>query len=246
MVQAAMGPSSQAVISKTTVVKELGFDPEAELKNREEDLKISVEMAVREAEGQAEAMGAASLINASYAADAQIENANRMEQGQQESAQKRDTMRGKQKAINAEGVAQEVQMFAQNRGADTSQMSLPNFILNLTQRFARLTTMFPDEFKIRMLAMKNAMPSLYQEIYQNLKEMNLIAADVMPDLQMAQAVTPGELPAYSQGGSSAEDQPSPAELGASPEAVEPVATPINNPIKPLPAQKPPRSPNAPI
>ena len=70
------------------------------------------------------------------------------------------------KEQNAQAVSDEVSALAQQTGK-TQEISLPNFLLILTQRFARLAKMDQEEFKIRMLAMKNSMPSLYQEIYNN-------------------------------------------------------------------------------
>jgi hypothetical protein len=87
-----------------------------------------------------------------------------------------------------------------------------------------------------MLAMKNSTPSMYQEIYGNLKEMNVIIADTLPDMATIQKYTPGQIPSATQGDVYGEQPPGPAEVGAD---VGVVAEPTQ-----LPEQRPPRSPSA--
>ena len=70
--------------------------------------------------------------------------------------------------------------------------------------------------------------------------MNLIEADLAPNIETAQQYTPGELPTYSQGETYAETPPSVSEIGANSNVV----TQEYN--KPLPESKPPVSPNAPV
>ena len=85
------------------------------------------------------------------------------------------------------------------------------------------------------------MPLMYGEIYNNLKEMNLIEADLSPNLQDVQKYTPGEIPSNTQGDTLATDPPSDSEFGA--------ATPAQSGIEagnPLPEVRPPRSPKSPI
>ena len=78
--------------------------------------------------------------------------------------------------------------------------------------------------------------------------MNLIAADLMPDLRVAQVHTPGELPTYSQGENSSGVPPTPAEQGTTPGVgVKPAGAPKPAPTpNPLPQQRPPRGNNASI
>lgn len=238
MIDAARGSSSTSLVSKTTATKELGFDPIEEFENRAHDLKQSVELAVREAEGQAEASGAATLIDAAYRADAEIDTRDRMEMHEREAQVKRDEELRMQSEENAQGVEGDVAGVAEKSGRDVNKVSLPNLILQLTYRFARLAKIDVDEFKIRMLAMKNSTPSLYNEIYRNLKEMNLIQADTMPNINEAQKMTPGELPSYSQGDQYASEPPTSVEIGSDSGAIkqQPTASP-----NPLPEAKPPRS-----
>jgi hypothetical protein len=242
MVNLAMGPKSDSLVSATTMVKELGLDPDSEFKTKTEELNKMIELRVREAEGTAEANGTAGVVAAMYQADAQIENQNRLEMRTRESQMSRDKKMEGFKEENSQAVTDEVGMKAQEGGQDPATISIPNLILNLTNRFTRLSKVDPDEFKLRMLSMKNSTPNLYQEVYNNLKEMNLIAADVMPDLAMAQAYTPGSIPATEQGGMTAEQPPSPVELGADTIA----ATPMIDNVQSMPEQRPPRSATSPI
>jgi len=244
MINASQGPSSEASVSKRTTTKELGFDPDEEYDNRAAELKESIELKIREAEGDAEAQGASMLINSTYQADAEIEGRNRMEQHERESQADRDEEFRMQSEDNAVGVEDEVTALAKSTGKDPNQILLPNLILNITQRFMRLAQIDVNEFKLRMLAMKNSVPSLYQEIYKNLKEMNLIQADTLPDLAVAQKMTPGEIPTYNQGDQYADETPSPVEIGANPNTLP--APSANEPINSLPEARPPRSASAPI
>ena len=239
LIQACQQPSSQAIVSKTTVQKEIDLDPEKEYKNLTNELKRRTELAVQEAEGQAEAQGAATVINALYGADAQVEQQRRIETAQKDTQAKRDQANATQSEQNAEGVQQEVAGMAQSKGHDPQTISVPNLILVLTQRFARLIKIDPDEFKIRMLAMKSATPSLYEEVYRNLKEMNLIHADVAPANGQEDPQQQGQVPQHTQGDDSAESPASPAAANANP-------TVVSKPGRPLPEQKPPRSPSSPI
>jgi hypothetical protein len=227
MIQATQGGTAQALFSKSTVTKEFGYDPDKEYELKQQELKKTIETAVQEAEGQAEAQGAASVISALYQADAQMENQKRMEQHDRKNVADRDDAMQKEKMQNVANVEQEAISLANG-----SQISVPNLILILTQRFARLASINMDEFKIRMIAMKNSTPNLYHEVYNNLKEMNLIQADTMPNMEEVQKLTPGQIPQYSQGDENADAQPSPAEAGPAPAAQV---------LQPLPEVKPPMS-----
>ena len=240
MIQMATTMGADSIISKPTVQKELDIDPNKEYKNIQEDLKRRVELKVQEAEGAAEAQGAAAIINSLYAADAQIEGQNRLKMNQSESMAKDNVEDQRQSDQNAQGIQSEVSQLATNVGKDPQTISLPNLILLLTQRFAKLSKIDPDEFKLRMLVMKNSTPSLYDEVYRNLKEMNMIAADTLMGVQTAETATTGQVPNYSQGNVNSNVPPGTAEVGADPQAIPPSDNPT------LPEQRPPRSPKAPI
>ena len=246
MLDSSRGRASDALVSKKTVTKELGFDPDEEFDNRAAELKETIELRIREAEGDAEAQGISSLINSTYQADAEIETRNRMEQNDREAQASRDEELRMQSENNAVGVQDEVSALAESKGKSADQVALPNLILNLTQRFMRLAQIDVNEFKLRMLAMKNATPSLYQEIYKNLKEMNLIQADTLPDIAEAQKMTPGELPSYNQDDQYAAESPSPVEIGAVPNSLPQAQAPAATPIQALPEARPPRSASSPI
>lgn len=230
MMRNASEDPSVSLISRTTMQKELGLEPEREYKLKEQELKRMIELKVRAAEGEAEASGSAMVVNAMFAADAELAQRSKSEQNEREYQATREQMTEQEKQMNAEGVAGETTEMAQTQGFDPGQISLPNLIMILTARFSRLAASDPEEFKIRMLAMKNSMPSLYQEIYRNLKEMNVILADTKPDLETIQKYTPGQIPSNTQGDVYGEQGPGPAEIGANPEVVA------------LPEQRPPRSP----
>ncbi len=235
MMSAAMRPSSEALVSRTTATREMGFDPVEEFKNINEELKQIIELRVKESEGNSEAQGAGSLISAMFQADSMMENQKRTEMHQRDMQAIRDQQKQQQSDQNAQGVQQEVQYLSQQAQLPEpvmAQMSIPNFLLVLTQRFARLATVDVNEFKIRMLAMKNSTPSLYGEIYNNMKEMNLIQADLLPDLEAVQQYTPGQVPQNAQGDTYAQEPTDPIEAGASPAYAA------------LPEQKPPMSPNS--
>jgi len=240
MLNAAVGPAEGRLFSKSTAVKELGFDPKNEFAKQMEELDRMVEMKVREAEGAAEAAGTSSIISAMYAADADSENRRRTEMHDRENQADRDKYRTSQSEESAQGATDEVASVATPEQQQV--VSMPNLILILTNRFARLTKIDPDEFKIRMLNMKNSMPNLYSEVYNNLKEMNLIQADLMPDLAAVQKYTPGEIPSNIQGDTLANEQPSAIEAGAT----TPAQTNLGPQTKPLPEVLPPRSPKSPI
>lgn len=246
MVQLAEQQGSDAMVSKPTVMRELGLDPEKEYEWIQEDLKKRLELKVQEAEGLAEAQGAGQVINALYAADAQIEQTKRMQSNQQEAAAKTDEENLQASEANTQGVGQDVMALAGQKGINPQVVSVPNLILIITQRFAKLSKFDPDEFKIRMLAMKSSTPSLYEEVYKNLKEMNLIALDTIPELSMvakattAQNQDPSVMPQFSQGADTAQTPASSAEVGATPGVVG------STPTQGLPEARPPRGNNAQI
>jgi hypothetical protein len=230
MVNAALGSEADSLISQTTVIEELDFDPQKEYKRKEEELKRRIELRIKETEGLAEAQGAGNLISAMYQADAQMESQSRIEMHQLKNQEQRDKMNAQRSEQNSQGVVQEVDSLAQQGGQSPQSIALPNLILVLTQRFARLASIDKNEFKIRMLAMKNSMPNLYEEIFTNLKEMNLIEADLAPSLATVGRFMPGQIPSNAQGDVTAETPPDPVEIGANPGA-----------IAALPEVRPPRS-----
>jgi len=240
IVEAALGPASKSLMSKTTVTKELGFDPEQEYELKLKELKKNIELTIEEMEGEATAQGSAAVVNSMYQADAQAANADRLEVHDRESQGKREEMDVQMHEEGANAIADEVAIAAQKKNLDPPSIPIPNLILMLTQRFAIAAKTNPDEFKMRMLIMKNTTPALYQEVYNNLKELNIIQADLTPDLQVAQKMTPGELPVYNQGDVGAESPPSVAETGP------PQGFNQQKYTKQLPEAKPPVSQNAPI
>jgi len=240
IVDAALGSASKTLISKTTVIKELGFDPEQEYELKLKELKKNIELEIEEMEGAATAQGSAAVVNAMYQADAQAANTDRLEVHDRESQGKREEADVQMHEEGSNEIANEIAAAAAKRGLAAETIPTPNLILMLTQRFAIAAQTNPDEFKMRMLIMKNTMPMLYQEVYNNLKELNIIQADLTPDLQAAQKMTPGELPVYNQGEIGAETPPSPAETGQAPGANGQQYT------KQLPEARPPVSQNAPI
>jgi len=232
MLRDATGDPATSLISRTTMQKELGIDPEREFKLKEAELKKIIEMKVRAAEGEAEAAGSAMVINAMFEADAQLASQSKQDQNNREYQMSRDMAMQNAQQQNAQGVEQDARKLEKETGYKMGTVSIPNLIMILTSRFARLAEMDPTEFKIRMLAMKNSTPSLYQEIYQNLKEMNVIVADTTPDIKMVQKYTPGQIPSASQGDIYGDQPPGEAEVGLD--------------IAAIPEQKPPRSENAQI
>ena len=239
MIQLADQQGSDAMISKPTIMRELALDPDKEYQYIQEDLKKRFELKVQEAEGLAEAQGAGAVINALCAADAQIAQEKRIESNQNEAAQKRDVENRQASEQNVQGVIQDVSTLAASKGTNPATISVPNLIMLLTQRFMRLGNYDVNEFKIRMLIMKNTTPALYEEVYKNLKQAHLIALDTIPELQIIDKVLSrvnsqqGVVPQYSQGNDTAETPATPSSAGSSLNAA--------NEIKGLPEARPPRS-----
>lgn len=242
MVNAAMGSVAQSLLSRTTTVKELGFDPEKEFEFKIKELRQMLELLIEEQEGTATAQGSGSVINAMYTADSEAAHKDRLEIHDRESQGKRDEATQGMEDEKSDQVAQEIDIAATRKGVQPGQVTVPNLIMMLTHRFSILAQTDPEEFKMRMLLMKNTMPQTYSVVYNNLKEMNLIKADLTPDIPTAQQLTPGELPSYTQGDSHAETPPNRAELGPD---TSTVAQPKQY-NKPLPEASPPVSNSAPI
>lgn len=217
---------SASLLSRTTAIKELGFDPVVEYENKIKELNQYAEVALQENKTQAEATGAAQVIQAMFQAEAQVESQNKMNAVQQKANEDQAKARDQAAQDNAQQVMTDMTTL-QPQAAQ--QVNVGKLIMILTDRFAKLQASNPTEFKVRMLAMKNSTPGVYEEVYKNLKEMNVIQADTMPNIEAAQLYTPGTLPVVEQGGTTAEDPSSPVEQGAD--------------VQPLPAQKPPRTEN---
>ncbi len=207
-----------------------------------EEVKKMTEILTLKAEGQAEAQGAAMVINALFQADAQSEGQSRTEKHVTEKQTKNDVQRQTEAQQTSQQTSMEAATIAQGQGVDPQTMSVPDFILLVTRRLNNLAKHDPEDFKIRMLSMKNSNPSLYQEVYKNLKEMNVIAADTMPDLAQVQENTPGEIPQFAQGDTSGDTPASPVEQGASSPGSSPVVAKPNT--RPLPVSQPPQGANA--
>jgi hypothetical protein len=225
---------SSAILSKPSIMRELGLDPDKEYKEIQNDLKKRLELQVQEAEGIAEAQGAAAVINSLYAADAQIESSKRLKSNQDEASQKHDQETQQVSEQNAQNVGQDVAMLAVNAGKNPTTISIPNLIMVLVNRFSKLARYDENEFAVRLLSMKNSTPSLYEEVYKGLREMNLIKADTMPAMT-PQNVATGQIPQYSQGDLTAETSPDTSTAGSDPNAVNAME------MQGLPEQRPPRN-----
>jgi len=241
MVNAALGSAAKTLISKTTTIKELGFDPEQEFENKTKELRQILELLIEEVEGEATAQGAGAVINAMYSADAEASHKDRLEIHDREAQQKRDDATRGMEEERAVEVSKEIDAAGEKKGVPAGTVTLPNLIMLLTHRFSILAKTDKEEFKMRMLLMKNSMPEAYAVVYNNLKEMNLIEADLTPNIETAQQYTPGELPSYMQGETHSETPPNIAELG-------PDSSSVNKGSynKPLPEARPPVSDKAPI
>jgi hypothetical protein len=169
-----------------------------------------------------------------------MENQKRVEMHQKNRKQEQDDEANKNKGQNAQAMEQDAQAAGAPQG-----IQLNKLIFLLTTRFARLADVDPTEFKIRLHALKQSMPTMFTEVYRNLQEMNLIKADLIPDIEKEKELTadtaPGTIAPTTQGGTTAMDQPSPAEGQLKIQTIgsEVVA-------KPLPEQLPPRRVDSPI
>ena len=232
LVNGASGPASGRLFSKTTALKEMDFDPEKEMENIENELKDTLEIQIREAEGNAEAQGAGQIVAALFNVDANYEAQKRDQSKQGEARKEQDKATEVQRNQTVPGMQQEVAQL-------NPQISLPEFIYGLTRNLARLAQIDPNEFKIRMVGLKQSMPNLFTELYRNLQEMKVIEADLLAEIPTPsdRAVQPGLIPTYTQNDVTAQEQPGPAERGMDPKQLE-----VGR-AGPLPEQKPPRGDN---
>jgi len=247
ILSAASGSPSDAVISKHTAVKEMGYDPDIEYERRQSELDDMVQLRIAESKGNAKATGEARIIDAIFAAEADMENQNRREIGERKKYEQQMKMNEKRQRENADYINQEVNTLAGQSGITSESVSIPDLIMRLTERFAVMSKVAPDEFTMRMMSMKASTPTLFEEVYNNLREKNLIEADLIPNLAMAQDKTPGEIPQYVQGDQTATDAPTQVESFASPGVAgdEAAAISKNNTAaaKPNPEVMPPRRKN---
>ncbi len=226
-------------ISLETALRELDLDPDVEYRQILDEVKKQTEVNTRKAEGQAEADGAAMVTGAMFQADAQFEAQQRSEMHNREQQSKNEEVRSKDMEERAAGAQEEMQTLSNGQGiADPNnpagpQMSVTNLIAVLTRRFANLAQVDKEEFKMRMLNMKNSSPNLYGEVYDNLIEANVIAAEVDP-ASTGPSNASGEEGAPSAPSGGKEDS---AGGGGGGEAGAPTGNP-------LPEAKPPQGPNA--
>jgi hypothetical protein len=217
MANLASAPPADRKVSGTTVVEELGLDPKIERKNIEDEINNATKLMIRSSEISAIAQGNASLINSRYNADSQAEYNMRNDsnyQKYQEIKAKNDNLALDKKYND---IRREV--------GGTENISIPQVLMNVTIRMQQIASIAPEEFKGRMLVIKNTMPNLYSEIYKNLTEMNVIAGDLLGNVPQPTQEQPPEQSQPPSG----QDQP----IGQ--------AMP-----QPLPEQRPPRSDNAQI
>lgn len=224
-----------SLFSGETAIKEFGFDPAKEAKNKEKELKDRIELKTREAEGMAEAQGAGSIISALFQADAQMEQQKRVDMHNKNINKETSEENNKARNQATEGISQDLDQ------QKMVQVDPAQLILILTQRFARLASSDPEEFKIRLFAMKQSMPHMFDEVYRNLKELNLMDADLLTKLKPNRDTGDINVQPAQMGDVSADEQPATTEAVASVDAATaamemPAITP-----KPLPEQRPPRN-----
>ena len=237
LLKAAMAPASERIISRDTVIKEFGFDPNEEYEKIKEEVKKAAELRVDQYKADAEAQGEAAIINSVFAADAESEFEARKETHAREDQSKRDEYRTREQEMNAMEIQDELA-----RGFITKHVkSIPDFIFKLTKALDLLRLTNQQEFRTRMLSIKSSSPLLYNEVYNNFKEMNVIEADLAPNMETVQKNTPGEVPSFMQGETTGQEPASLAEQGATQSGAFP-----GEYNRPLPEVRPPVSNNAPI
>jgi len=228
LLSACQGSPTTALISKKTVIKELGLDPEVEFNNKQEELRRSIELLTHEKKGFAHADGEASIINAIFSADAQSENNNRIKMREREAIGEQNKADMAQKDQESNAVYEEFSALAKNIGIDPSTVDMSNIISRITERLQLIQTNDGNLFAQVMLRIKGSYPNVYAVVYNNFKEMNSIKADTMPDLATVQKYTPGEIPTYSQGGSTGDGSADPIEQAQQPVKINAPA-PVSNP-----------------
>jgi RNase P subunit RPR2 len=219
LLQASSGTPSQRVVSRTTAIQELDMDPETEFKNIMEETSQSIELRIEELEGEASAGGKAGIIQQRFNADAQVEFNNKMYSAEQESRERHN-----KSSINK--TQEDGPKLSEEMGG-VQQFTVQQIIMMLTQRFATLSRLSREEFTLRMFIMSKSMPHTYQEVYKNLKELQMIEADLLAGIPQIVPIDPET------------QQPVTTEQD---QVVE--TEPIESQSQSLPEQLPPRSPTA--
>ena len=226
----SLSEGQDPAISKRTLTKAMGQDPKEEYQNKLEDLRERVELQKEEIIAQAEASGEAQIVQAQFQADAENTLKLRSEynmRADQESKMEYEVGEQQQRAAE---VHKETSDLAKAYGLHPQQVSTKKFIESYTKQFSDLFATDPDQASLYLLKLKNDMPAFYSEVYANLREKNVIKADLTPNLERVQAETPGEIPQNVQGEVNAETPPSVSEQPGG----------ENNPVvQPNPEQKPP-------
>jgi len=222
-----MASGEDPMISRNTAITELGFDSNIEYEKKMIEIKKSMELLKERVISNIEAQGEATIVQSIFQADADTALKNRTEYNlrkEQQDKMEYEFGEDQQKAVE---ISKEISDIAKAYGLHPQQISVKKMLVEYTKQFYNLLNNDPKEFAWKMLAMKNDMPYTYAEIYNNLREINVINADLTPNLQTVQEQTPGEIPQNVQGEINAETPPSAAETG------------IADEIKNLPEQRPP-------
>lgn len=231
MFQASTGTPSNKAVSTDTFLKEMGLDPEKEYELKQKELSRSLEMFVTEQVGNARGTGEAAIINAIFQADAQAENNNRLQMRERQAIGEQQKAEQAQKDEQSQVIYEEIGALANGLGINPENLNMSNILTVITERLIALQKSNIDTFSQVMLRIKNSYPNVYQIVYNNIREVNVIKADTAPDLNTAQRFTPGEIPVYNQGGTTADSGADPIEQGG----------PAPAAVKQAPEQKPPRS-----
>lgn len=223
-----MAAGDQPMISKETAISEIGFDPKNEYNKILEEGKKAMELVRERLISQAEIQGESMIVNSIFQADAENALKNRTEYNLRKEQQDKMEYEFGEEQEQAANVTQEMGELAKAYQMHPQQINIKEMLKSFTQQLYILLNSDPKEFAFKMIKLKNDMPTTYGVVYNNLREMNVINADLTPNLQTAQEETPGELPQNVQGDVNAETPPTAAEQGASDE------------IKNLPEQRPPQ------
>ena len=210
--QASSGSPSQRVISRTTALQESDLDPDLEFKKIMSEAAQSIELRVEEMEGEATANGKATVIQQRFGADSQVEFNNKILSAEKESRERHNKASINESDKKAPNVGDEM--------GGVQQYTVAQIIMMLTQRFAMLSKMSPEEFKMRMFIMSKTMPYTFEEVYKHLKELQMIEGDFLAGMPMQAPIPPVE--------QAPESEPQPV---------------LVEQQQLLPEQLPPRSPN---
>lgn len=161
--------ADRGAITWDTALKESGLDHDEEYEKLLSEIKKRAEVLTMKAEAQAEAQGAAHLISSQYSATAQYESTSKLESLQAEGAKKREDSLRQRDSERQEAVANELSY---------KQMSVENYINELTRRFISLHRNNPGEFKERMSAFRAHQPAAYESVYDRLVQANIMEAEL--------------------------------------------------------------------